>query len=67
MNKSQVIGELCKLTRKVGKEVFNNNRAHDCFCRESIVSDRHFQFEEPVFEFIRQAVDEKIERDRRGL
>lgn len=66
LTKQQVIERLCKLSTKVGEEVFCNQKAHDCFCGENKTSEVFsggFQFEEEVIEFIEEAVREKMDKE----
>jgi hypothetical protein len=59
MKRSEVIHDLCAINGTVGR-YFGSQYAYDCLCSEA---NHGFQFEEKVLEFIRDAVNEKIERD----
>jgi len=64
MDKQVVIHRLCKLSTKVGAEVFQDKVSHDCFCGDNRISDtvlNTFTFSKKVIEFIEQAVNKAIE------
>lgn len=74
MDAQDVIRAFCLLQEKVAREVHGYNYAADCFCGESgFWQTEHYDgtFEKGYrndgksLEFIKQAVDEKIERERR--
>lgn len=69
MDKEDVIKLFCELATKVSKEVYNNSYAHDCFCieslRTSVTELGGYRFEEPVFDFIKRAVNRAI-ADHKG-
>ena len=58
MKKQEIIEELCKLADKVATDVFGNKKSADCFCESFDATS--FSFEKEVFEFIRDAVEDKI-------
>jgi len=65
MEKKEVIEKLCDLSSKVGAEIFKELEPHDCFCGMNKLSDDwHYQFSEKVFNFIKEAVEEKIARSK---
>ena len=59
MKRDEVIKAFCELSSRVGEQVFQHSRAHDCFCNGP---DVYFQFDDEVFQFIVDAVEEKIKR-----
>lgn len=65
LDKKEVVVGLCQTVRRVG-EHFENRYAHDCFCEQSLQRDTilGFQFDDQVMKFIRDAVDEKIAREK---
>lgn len=60
MKKQEVIQQFCALASMVGGEVFGHTIPHDCFCDPEHFSGYDFRFDPKVFEFIEQAVQEKI-------
>jgi len=65
MNRTEVITSLCEVASKVGSKVFQDNYAHDCFCSDPRANNyKDFRFETPVMDFIIEAVNEKIEREK---
>ena len=58
MKKDQVLSGLCEISSQVGDH-FKNQLPADCFCNE----DSHFQFDEKILNFIREAVQEKITKE----
>jgi len=63
MDKSEVIEALCELADKVGEHIFNHTVASDCFC-ENGGPDELFRFDEEVLQFIKDAVDEKLNKEK---
>jgi hypothetical protein len=63
MTKDKVISELCELASYVGEDVFKNQIAHDCFC--SARNNISFHFSPEIISYIRDAIYEKINNDRR--
>ena len=63
MDKSEVIEALCVLADKVGEQRFNHTVASDCFC-ENGGPDESFRFDKEVLQFIKDAVDEKLNREK---
>lgn len=67
--KQEVISRLCALASEVGREVFDNMCASDCFCIESKTFENDFLFDDIVLEWIEEAVRAKIDRmkiERKG-
>lgn len=62
MKKEEVLGSFCALSSEVGDHL-KNQFACDCFCGLNKMSDKNFQFQKEVLDFICQAVKEKISRD----
>jgi hypothetical protein len=62
MTKEEVISKFCALSSLVGKNVFKNQKASDCFCGALSLSDNNFQFSEDVFQFIESAVKSEISK-----
>lgn len=62
MRKKEVISALCQLVTKVGKtKAFEDKMAaHDCFCLSNILCI----VDDSIVEFIKQAVEEKIQRQK---
>jgi len=60
MSKDQVIKQFCQLSSKVMDRVFSFSKPADCFCenKESV----NYQYSPEVIEFIKQAVQEKLDR-----
>lgn len=63
-SKAEVIRNFCALSTKVMKEVYNYREAADCFCSDNNTPDEHFVFSDSVMEFIDDAVNERIEREK---
>lgn len=63
MDKSEVIEALCILANEAGEHRFNHTVASDCFCQYS-GPDESFLFDEEVLQFIKDAVDEKLNREK---
>jgi hypothetical protein len=61
MKQQETIEAFCALLSEVRNEVFLNKYAADCFCQGH---QPGFQHEDIVFIFIKQAVKEKIEREK---
>lgn len=64
VTKQETIEELCGVATKVNDKVFDYSLATDCFCTKEESSD--YRFEERVLEFIKEAVNEKIDREVRS-
>jgi len=67
MTRQEVLSKLCEITSEVGREVYHSQYAHDCFCGASKFADKgifKFLFESQVLDYIRDAVNEKMERER---
>ena len=62
MNKQQVIKRFCKLASEVASIKFHNGFASDCFCGLNKLKIGDFRFEEKVFQFIEEAVKEKLNK-----
>ena len=62
MRKLDTIAALCRIVTMVGREVFRDRLAHDCFCHESNFPDA--TIETDIISYIDRAVAEKIERDK---
>lgn len=62
MKKPQVIEMFCRLSAKVGDEVFHNQHAYDCFCGHS-PDNATYAFSDEVMRFILEAVKEKMVRE----
>jgi len=62
VTKIQVQIQMCALTSTVAEKVFKCRKASDCFCGET-VSKSGYAFDPEVLEFIKTAVEEKIDRD----
>lgn len=63
MNKEETIHELCEIASIVGATAFDHQEAHDCFCGRNPHGEQYFQFSEKVIAFIREAVNEKCEKE----
>ncbi len=63
MDKKQVIERLCGEVCTLVGEHMHHEYAHDCFCHRSLDDSFEFQFSEEVFNFIKNAVQEKIKRE----
>lgn len=61
MKREEVIERFCKLSSEVGEHM-GHRFAHDCFCHEGVHERSYstFQFEDPVMNFIVNAVEDKI-------
>lgn len=64
MDKSDVIQHFCELASTVGEVKFEHKIPHDCFCKDSCYSFGDFQFDEEVLKFIKDAVDEKLNKEK---
>lgn len=64
MDKSEVIEALCVLADKVGEHKFKHTVASDCFCQKVGPPDELFRFDEEVLQFIKDAVDEKLNKEK---
>ena len=64
MDKSEVIQHFCELASTVGEVKFRHKIPHDCFCKDSHCSFGSFQFDEEVLQFIKDAVNEKMNKER---
>lgn len=62
LEKAEVIEALCILADKVGEHKFNHTVASDCFC-ENGDPEEYFRFDEEVLQFIKDAVDEKLNKE----
>ena len=60
MKKHEVIKAYCKLSGEVADKVFHWNKASDCFCEESLLTDMPYYYDEAAFQFIQDAVNEKL-------
>lgn len=69
MTQDELIVRFCRLATKVGDKKFKNNFAHDCFCssEHSLHDPVGFQFEEPVIEFIENAVDKELNNENKTI
>lgn len=63
MDKLEVVDALCVLADKVCKHKFNYTVASDCFCQNG-GPDELFRFDEEVLQFIKNAVDEKLNKEK---
>lgn len=63
MKKQEVLEELCSLANKVNRNQFNFTHAADCLCGMNPLShEPTFNFSREVMEFIKTAVNEKLEK-----
>ena len=63
MRKTEVTSAFCNLATHVARNKYQHQYAADCFCGDK-KTRTHFEFDEIIFEYIRQAVYEKLARDK---
>lgn len=63
MKKNEVIKELCRICTGIADQRNDHSLPHDCFCGD-YDNDDTFQFSQWYLNFIDEAVNEKIEREK---
>ena len=59
-SKFAIIEFFCQQVTRVGREVFHDQLAHDCFCENGPAIGEFQHVEIPVLQFIADAITEKI-------
>lgn len=62
MKRQDVLEALCSLASRINCDVFDYKYASDCFC--DLEKSAHYSFDEKIIDFIEQAVNEKIRKER---
>ena len=68
MKKQEIISKFCNLSSRVAhamRDIDGISRARDCFCGNNPLArnlGKNYQFDSSVFQFIEDAVKEKMER-----
>jgi len=62
-DRKKVIAVLCDICTDINDKVFEYSGPSDCFCgKNPVIEDSFFQFDESIINFIKDAVNEKIEK-----